>query len=162
MAKNIPPKPPSNIFKGYGLKETSAFLSTKIDRHIVRDNFTISTWLLLGAFLQCLLLALPIRISHAMLPVLLLLGYRFSHGLLMCFGVIKHPYADGVTPNKTVAVYPEPAEVNGEKRTTDQGICVIMLFARCHRYASVANNSVCFLLIDTSVPSAPLHPIIKT
>jgi hypothetical protein len=155
-ADTIPRKPPSNILKGYALKEQSAFLSTISDRHIVRDNFTISTWLLLGASLQCLLLALPLRPSYAVLPALLLLGYRFINGLLMCFGTINHPYADGVIPSKTVTVYPESANINGERKVSDGGICVIMLFARCNQY--VLEYLLCYPLLSFLSLYPPPNP----
>ena len=125
-------KPTSNILKGYGLKEHSALPSTTADYHALRDNFRTSTWLLIGASLQCLLLALPIRPSYALLPALLLLGYRFTSGLLMCFGIIKHPYMDGVIVGKTAAAMPESYDIDG-KRKDDGGLCVILLFGRCNR-----------------------------
>jgi hypothetical protein len=142
-ADTFPRKPPSNILKGYALKETSPFLSTIYDRHIVRDNFTISTWLLLGASLQCLLLVLPIRPSFAVFPTLLFLGYRLITSLLMSVGILSHSYGKDVVPSKTVAIYPESMNVNGEKVASDGGLCVIMLFARC-------NQSV---LLSRSLPS---------
>jgi hypothetical protein len=125
-------KPRSSIFKGYGLKERSLLASIIADQHTLRDNFTTSTWLLIGACLQCLLLTLPIRPSYALLPALLLLGYRFVNWLLMYFGIIKHPYADGVIPGKASVAIPESYDVDGKKKD-DGGVCVIMLFARCNR-----------------------------
>lgn len=131
----IPPKPPSNMYSGYGRKGKSIPFTTISDLHTLRDNFTISTWLLIGASLQCLLLALPIRPSYALIPALSLLGYRFTHWLLQCFGIIPHPYADGVIEGKLGAAYPATYsdEIDGKKKD-DGGVCVIMLFARCHRY----------------------------
>ena len=125
-------KPRSSILKGYGLKERSSLPSTIADQHALRDNFTTSTWLLIGACLQCLLLALPIRPSYAFFPALLLLGFRFVNWLLMYLGIIKHPYADGVIPGKASVAMPESYDVDGKKKD-DGGVCVIMLFARCNR-----------------------------
>jgi hypothetical protein len=130
----IPPKPPSNSLKGVGIKQPAPNPLAAVGfQHQLRDNFTISTWLLLGASLQCLLIVLPIRPSYAILPALLLLGYRFSLGLLHCFGLARHRLMDDVMPGKTAAVYPESHDVNGQKLPFDRGVCVIMLFGRCNQ-----------------------------
>jgi hypothetical protein len=129
----IPPKPPSNIYNGYGNKASSRDFTTIADLHVLRDNFTISTWLLIGASLQCALLALPIRPSYALLPALSLLGYRFVHWLLQCFGLVKYPYADGIVKGKSAAVFPDTEVYDGGKGKRDGGVCVIMLSAQCHR-----------------------------
>ena len=129
---SAPPKPQSSLVKGYRPKEHNPFLSSISDQHALRDNFKTSTWLLIGACIQCLLLALPIRPSYALLPAVLVLSYRFITGLLMCFGIIKHPYADGVIPGKSCTAMPESYDIDGNKKD-DGGVCVIMLFARCNR-----------------------------
>jgi hypothetical protein len=134
VTSTIASKPRSNILKGYGLKERNFPFSTIADQHGLRDNFRTSTWILIGASLQCLLLALPIRPSYALLPALLLLGYRFANGLLMCFGIISHPYADGVILGKASVAIPESYDIDGTKKD-DGGVCVIMLFGRCNRFA---------------------------
>lgn len=127
----IPPKPPSNIYRAYGSKAKTIPFTTTSDLHALRDNFTISTWLLIGASLQCALLALPIRPSYALIPALSLLAYRFVHWLLQCFGVIAYRYTDGIVKGKLSVAYPET--YSDSKTKGDGGVCVIMLFAQCHR-----------------------------
>jgi hypothetical protein len=125
-------KPRSNIIRGYGLQERSVYPNTVADLHALRDNFTISTWLLIGASLQCLLMVLPIRPSYALLPAVVILSCRLAKNLLQCFGIIRHPYADGVIPGKVAAKMPESYDKEGNQ-VNDGGVCVIMLFARSNQ-----------------------------
>jgi hypothetical protein len=131
--ETIPPKPPCNIVKGLGYKKRP-FLFCLNDRLLVRDNFTTSTWLLLGAACQSFLLVLPIRPSCALAPALLLLSYRLLRTLLMCVGLIHDPYIEGVIASKTVGVYPSTS--NSDKKPSDGEICVILLPARSNQYVS--------------------------
>lgn len=60
----------------------------------------------------------------------------------MCVGIVSHPYADGMLPGKKVAVLPPAVDVGGLKKDEDEGgICVIMLFARCHSFVPHAAHS---------------------
>jgi hypothetical protein len=132
VKSDLPPKPPCNIVKGYGGKKDVVF--NQNDVALLRDNFTTSTWLLIGATLQTLLFLLPLRPSYALAPAVLLLSYRFTANLLMCFGLKRNPYMDGVTVGKRAALYPPPSP--DEKGPASEEICVILLAARCNQYLS--------------------------
>lgn len=127
---DIPPKPHCNILKGYG-GTNGPFLMNKNDRGLIRDNFTTSTWLLIGATLQTSLLLLPIRPSYALAPAVLLLSYRFINNLLICFGLKQNPYMDGVTIGKRSAIYPSASPT--EENPASEEICVFLLLARCNQ-----------------------------
>lgn len=74
---------------------------------IVRDQFNISTWLLMGASLQCGLVAIfGARIWIVGLPVLVL-GLRFIKTLLQAQGLLKNPYMEGVVRGATTCHFPE-------------------------------------------------------
>lgn len=74
---------------------------------IVRDQFTIPTWLLLGALIQGAASALlPYRNIVLVLPLLLVLGYKISTTVLTLAGVLKNPRMEGVIPYRTSIVLP--------------------------------------------------------
>ena len=63
--------------------------------NFIRDNFSLPTWLLVGACLQSLLvLLLPTRV--ALLPAVILFAVRFISGALIARGYIRNSYMDGV------------------------------------------------------------------
>ena len=69
---------------------------------ILRTNFAVSTWLLMGASLQSLLfLTLPTR--YALTAATLILSLRFLSKCLIALGVLHNPAMDGVIPKKTTA-----------------------------------------------------------
>jgi hypothetical protein len=128
---DIPPKAPCSIVKGYG-GTNGLFLMNTNDRTLLRDNFTTSTWLLIGATLQTSLLLLPIRPSYALAPAVILLSYRFINNLLICFGLKQNPYMNGVTIGKRAAIYPSANPT--EKNPASEEVCVLLLTARCNQY----------------------------
>ncbi|KAH0544909.1 hypothetical protein FGG08_000989 [Glutinoglossum americanum] len=94
----------------------------------LRDNFTISTWLLVGATLQsALLLLLPAR--FALVPPFMLLMYRFLDTVLMAAGWKKNIYLEGVIPGKFSAQIPD-AQGRFSKGPSSEGICVFLIGAR--------------------------------
>ncbi|KAK0725570.1 hypothetical protein B0H67DRAFT_570882 [Lasiosphaeris hirsuta] len=95
---------------------------------ILRDNFTIGTWIALGSLLQGLIfVVLPAR--YALLPVVALLSHRILRTLLMQFGLIHNAQMDGVYPGKFTAQIPGR---NGEPphRSSGQDITIMILAAR--------------------------------
>lgn len=125
---DIPPKPPCNIVKGYGGRKDKIF--NQNDGALLKDNFTISTWLLIGATLQTILFSLPIRPSYALAPAVLLLTYRFLTNLLICFGLKQNPYMSGITEGKHTALYHSSSP--DEHNPASAEICVLLLTARCN------------------------------
>ena len=95
---------------------------------IVRDNFTIPTWLMMGALIQGLLCLLPYRNSALVAPVVLVLTYQIVRTVLISFGVLHNPYMDGVIDGRTVPVF--ATEKGTREKPADQGVCAIMLAVR--------------------------------
>lgn len=71
----------------------------------IRNNFTIRTWLLLGALLQCLAAAiLPLRYA-CLPPILIILCQTIDHALMQ-FGFTENRYMAGVITSKFSAQIP--------------------------------------------------------
>lgn len=97
--------------------------------NMLRDNFTISTWLLLGASLQCgLVAAFGSRLLILGLPVLVL-GARCLESVLQAAGVLKNPYMEGVIPGRTTCHFPDK---NGSYKgsPSNQSLAVLLISAR--------------------------------
>ncbi|CDU26469.1 uncharacterized protein SPSC_06663 [Sporisorium scitamineum] len=72
---------------------------------LIRDQVTISTWLLMGASLQCVLVSIfGARLIFG-LPVLVL-GLRLVKTILQAKGLLKNPYMEGVIPGRTTCHFP--------------------------------------------------------
>jgi hypothetical protein len=105
-------------------------------------DLTLSTWLLLGAALQSLLILLPIRPTYTILPAFLLLSYKIVDHLLIAPSLRRNRYLDGTCCTKFTARYPAGSE--GEKK---EKIAVVLLAARINQY----------VLSPLPLPS-PQHP----
>ena len=74
----------------------------------LRSNFSVSTWLLMGASLQCLLVVLlPAHSILTLSIAVLLLSARFGYKSLIAFGVLRNPVMDDVILKKTTARLPD-------------------------------------------------------
>lgn len=80
-------------------------IAVHISKMIQVTDYTISTWLLLGASLQCLLLIILPK-TLALIPPFALLFYRIFIGYLRSTGHIHNPLMDGVMDGMTTAQYP--------------------------------------------------------
>lgn len=108
----------------------------------VRDNFSISTWMAIGAALQGFLVLFA-RPTFAIAPAVLVLFYRFSHTMLMHYGFIRNTQMEDVIMGKyTVQIPDEDGKPPSEPSGT--GMAVIMLGMR--------NNS-CVILVYVFHPS---------
>ncbi|OCL05825.1 hypothetical protein AOQ84DRAFT_322334, partial [Glonium stellatum] len=94
---------------------------------LLRDQFTISTWLALGALLQASLFFLFGRL--AFLPALLLVLYRTADAFLMAIGVTHNRELDGVILQKFSAQYPDAAGKFGNKPASKE-IVVFLIGGR--------------------------------
>ena len=94
----------------------------------LRDNFTIQTWLCIGALIQGALCFLPYRNIALVAPVFLYLAYQVTRTTLMCFGLLKNPYMDGVNVGRTVPIF--PSEKGVQDQPGEKEICAIILAAR--------------------------------
>ncbi|KAI9719153.1 MAG: hypothetical protein M1828_006335 [Chrysothrix sp. TS-e1954] len=110
-------KPPSELTAGEATE----------GHNLIRSQLQISTWLCLGAMLQCLLFLLPIRTHLACLPAAALLLWRIGDNALMVFGLKRNVYLDGVLHEKFSALYPS-ADEGGPPASEE--LCVLHLASR--------------------------------
>lgn len=95
---------------------------------ILRDNFSIPTWLLIGALLQGLLAFLPYRNIALVAPVVTAISFLILRTILMTLGYLRNPYMDGVIDGRTVPVFPD--EDGNYEKPADSQVCAIMLAVR--------------------------------
>ncbi|KAK4978338.1 hypothetical protein LTR66_010641 [Elasticomyces elasticus] len=130
LVKPTKERAPSQYAKAAELGKRKSFLGlfSAHELALIRDNFTLTTWLLLGACIQSLLfLYLPISVSVA--PAFVLLGLRIGDVLLMWSGLKHNHYMDGVIPGKTAIHFPDShGTYTGDPANSE--ICVIVLAAR--------------------------------
>ena len=94
-----------------------------------RDSFSLTTWILLGAVFQGLLvLVLPYRNLAIVGPAVCLLVFRMLVTLLQTFDVVKHDYTSGVIPGRTVPVFADDKGIRHGPGSRQ--VCAIMLSAR--------------------------------
>ncbi|KAK7911927.1 hypothetical protein PG985_014408 [Apiospora marii] len=99
-----------------------------LSHSLIRDSFTISTWLAMGAAVQCLLAAcLPLQ--FALLPAPALLLCRLVKTALMSAGLIEHGLDEGVIRGKYTAQVPGPDGALPQS-PSENGVCLLMLAAR--------------------------------
>ena len=97
--------------------------------NIVRDNFSLTTWLCIGAVAQgALFLAIG---RTALLPAVGLLAYRTFIAYAMSLGFIHNTYMDGVMQRKYAAQFPD-AEGNFSSKPADDEIVVLLIGTRCN------------------------------
>ncbi|KAI9663033.1 MAG: hypothetical protein M1821_008081 [Bathelium mastoideum] len=97
--------------------------------NVIRDQFTISTWLALGAGLQTVLtLLLPFR--YAVLPALLFLTLHTASTLLVSLGLRSNPLRQHVVPTKFAARLPFASlslTANNNKPASPPSLVVFLL-----------------------------------
>lgn len=98
---------------------------------IQSSDYTITTWLLLGATLQCLLSTfLPRNIS--LLPAIALLGFRITRGYLIATGICHNPMMEGVNLRYTTTQFPDPEDSAITRPRSDHSIVVLVLASTFH------------------------------
>lgn len=100
--------------------------------HLLRDNFSITTWLLFGTLLQglaCLLLPYPNIALIA--PVTLFLLFKLIYITLIALALIPDPLAKNVIPGRSVPIFPNPK--TGQQDTpSGQSVTAILLATRAN------------------------------
>ncbi|KAJ5892006.1 uncharacterized protein N7473_008234 [Penicillium subrubescens] len=99
-----------------------------LQSNLLRDNFTLKTWLLLGAVLQGLI-TLVFQSSYTVLPPFLMLLFLFVKTSLMTLGFIENPQMAGVIAGKFTALLPDRSGVFSGQ-AADQNVTLIILAAR--------------------------------
>ncbi|KAL9105667.1 MAG: hypothetical protein Q9187_008671 [Circinaria calcarea] len=93
--------------------------------NIIRDSFSLTTWLLAGACLQSLLaLLLPTRV--ALLPAVILVTVRLINGALITRGYIRNPYLDGTFRGRSMVPMPGETELASEKSSNKEMVVFIV------------------------------------
>ncbi|KAJ0422226.1 hypothetical protein BJY00DRAFT_322697 [Aspergillus carlsbadensis] len=95
---------------------------------ILRDNMTLSSWLLTGAILQGL--AIYIFGYSTLLPSVLLITFRATDNLLMTLGITRNRYMDGVLRTKYSGQHPTPGTGTFPATPASESIVVFHLGAR--------------------------------
>lgn len=109
------------------------------NHNFIRNQLTLQTWMLLGAFLQVLLFALPIRRLFAIAPVTLLLAWQVLDTVLMIFGLKHDVSMDGVLGTKHSALIPDEDGTFSRSATGNRStpggasVCVFLLGFRINQ-----------------------------
>lgn len=104
---------------------------TRNSPQMIRDCFTISTWLSIGAVIQGLLVFF-VRPTYAVAPAALLLTYKLSRTILQTFGLLRNPYMDDVLMGKFSAQHGDAAG-NAPTEGSQNQIAVIQLGSRSNQ-----------------------------
>jgi hypothetical protein len=98
---------------------------------MIRDQFSISTWLCVGATLQIFAWLFVSR-SLALYAPVLLLAFRFVDTMLMTFGLTRNRQMDGIILKKFSAQLPDE-DGKFSDNVADQPVTVILLGARSNQ-----------------------------
>lgn len=74
---------------------------------LVNDNFSLSTWLLLGACLQASIALVVKNKYYAFLPAVFILSARIIDALLIHFNIKQNPYLQQAIMKKAAAIVPD-------------------------------------------------------
>ncbi|KAL4864068.1 hypothetical protein BDV12DRAFT_17429 [Aspergillus spectabilis] len=118
----VPVRPPSKY------KQARLYGGPALSHNLFRDNFTISTWLLLGAIAQGLVCAVvPLR--YAIWPAVLMLSWGALESLLATLGWKENQQMKGVVLGKFSAQIPD-REGEFADKPSGHGVVLILLSAR--------------------------------
>lgn len=97
----------------------------------LRDNFSLTTWLLFGAVLQgTLVLLLPYKNLTLVAPAFFLLAYKTLRLFLTCFKILPNAAMNGVLNYRTVPIFPNEKNNGAQDTPAGQTVCAIMLAVR--------------------------------
>ncbi|ETS62241.1 hypothetical protein PaG_03818 [Moesziomyces aphidis] len=98
---------------------------------LLRDNFTITTWLLMGASLQCAVVAIfGASLWVVALPVGVL-ALRVLRALLQTAGALPNPQMEGVIRGRTMCHFPDDDGVHREG-PSNRPLAVLLISAKCN------------------------------
>jgi hypothetical protein len=93
---------------------------------MLRDQFSIATWLAIGATIQATAYALlPYRNIVIVLPVILFLGYKLAWTACILARLLPNPRMKDVIPYRTALVFPD--EKGAQEQAADATVCAIVL-----------------------------------
>ncbi|KAK5117993.1 hypothetical protein LTR62_004037 [Meristemomyces frigidus] len=111
-------------------RPASAFSGPGGLKSLIRDCFSLTTWLALGAVVQAVL-SLTLSPRLAFLPAFLLLSYRALTAYATSIGWLHNPLMDGVIRKKFSAQIPDEVGDFGTK-PSNQDIVVLLIGTRCN------------------------------
>ena len=120
-------KPFTPILPPVDKRPASRYFGASSVEHLIRDQFTISTWLCLGAVAQGSLFLLFGRL--ALLPAMVVLLYRALDHYAMATGWKRNIYMDDVLLKKFSAQFPTEEGEYGNKPAKD-GVVVLHIGTR--------------------------------
>ncbi|KAK4064865.1 uncharacterized protein Triagg1_8864 [Trichoderma aggressivum f. europaeum] len=109
-------------------KATPSQMASNALWNVVRDNFSISTWMAIGAVLQGLLVLFA-RPTLAIAPSVLVLLYRFSHTMLMHYGFVRNTQMEDAIMGKYTVQIPDK-DGKQPSEPSETGMAIIMLGMR--------------------------------
>ncbi|PGH35986.1 hypothetical protein GX50_01156 [[Emmonsia] crescens] len=103
----------------------------KINRYygVIRDNFTISTWLLIGGLFQGMAVALLGYLT--LLPTAAVIAYRVGDNLAMARGWKRNRYLSGVLLNRFTAQVPRSDGSFGST-PAERSVVVFIIGSKCN------------------------------
>lgn len=95
----------------------------------IRDTLSLTSWLLVGAWLQCLLFSIfPSRIT--LLPATILLCFRLARTFLVYFGLLRNHRLDGMPGRSKMTTQILKADGSVDGTSADQSIVVFIIGAK--------------------------------
>ncbi|MCJ1401655.1 hypothetical protein MMC11_004872 [Xylographa trunciseda] len=123
---------------------------------VIRDDLRLTTWLLLGASLQSLLvLCLPT--PYAVLPAVLLLSYRIIKVSCMTAGLIHDTTQDQVVKGRFTAQLC-PGESFAAKQASEEEVVIFIIGARSNQSFLALNFANRTLLTVVTTPLSRFAP----
>jgi hypothetical protein len=104
----------------------------------IRNQFSITDWLLIGCCLQsAIILLTPFPLIDALAPTFLLAGWKVLKTVLITVGVMENYHMKGVRVGRATAVFPNP-DGTFERKVGEsvggEGMCIILLSSKVHQY----------------------------
>ncbi|KIW12897.1 hypothetical protein PV08_08084 [Exophiala spinifera] len=99
--------------------------------YFIRNTFSISTWLLMGALLQSLVVFIVPRF-YAMLPSILILGARLLDTLAITYGFKRNPYLEGAIHGRTSPQIPDEDGTFHEDSSAEKVVVFLLGFKSNH------------------------------
>ena len=92
---------------------------SKFNLQLLRDQFSLTTWLLIGGALQSILFVLPIRPSYIVAPTFLILLTKVIDTLLITYNLKANPYLEGTYDTRFAALIPNSDGTFGAPKTEE-------------------------------------------
>jgi len=106
-------------------------------QNLIRAQFSITDWLLIGCGLQALILLIsPFPIAWSLAPTFILIALKLFRTIAITYGLIANPHMKDVRVGRQSAVFPN-AEGGFERKVGEsvggKGMCIILLSAKCNQ-----------------------------